>query len=72
MRTSLEHNPDVTDVLRAQVNDERVDHLTRRMFREKLAARKDTLERDAQDVEEITDVIERVVDEERPHLRYHT
>lgn len=70
--TKVENNPDITDDLMAQMDDERVDPETRKYFCDRVKMRRDILKDISQPVEEVVDVIERIIDDEKPLLRYQT
>ncbi|XP_011671425.1 retinol dehydrogenase 8 [Strongylocentrotus purpuratus] len=70
--TKVENNPDITDDLLAQMDDERVDPETRKYFCDRVKMRRDVLKNISQPVEEVVDVIERIIDDEKPLLRYQT
>ena len=70
--TKVENNPDITDDLMAQMDDERVDPETRKYFCDRVKMMSDVLKDISQPVEEVVDVIERIIDDEKPLLRYQT
>ncbi|XP_071491007.1 retinol dehydrogenase 8-like [Diadema antillarum] len=74
VETDVLTNPDVSDVLREQMDDPRVDEKTREMYRMIWKRRETmlTVAGGAQTASEIVDVVEVAVDSERPHLRYQT
>nr|XP_054764918.1 retinol dehydrogenase 8-like [Lytechinus pictus] len=70
--TKVEHNPDISDDLLAQLENEEVDEETMNVFRDRIELRKRTLQDIAQPVDEVVDIIEGIIDDEKPLLRYQT
>ncbi|XP_071486752.1 retinol dehydrogenase 8-like [Diadema antillarum] len=74
VETKVLTNPDVSDVLREQMDDPRVDEETREMYKT-ISKRRETMltaAGGAQPASEVVDVVEEALDSEKPHFQYQT